>query len=70
MKVVDFSIKVNNFRSIEIEISVSNLPLALIAALCTWTLPLFNFPKAAIFSSFKFAKTMRLIKLETPLCLS
>lgn len=70
MKVVEFSIKVNNFLSIEIEFSVSNLPLALIAALCTWTLPLFNFPKAAIFSGSKFAKTMRLINLETPLCLS
>jgi len=70
MRVDEFSLKVNTFRSIEIEFSVSNLPLALIAALCTWTLPLFNFPKAAIFSIFKFVKSMRLIKLETPLCLS
>jgi hypothetical protein len=69
MNVDEFSLKVNNFRSIEIEFGASDLPLALIAALCTWTLPLFNFPKAAIFSSFKFVKSMRLIKLETPLCL-
>jgi len=61
MKVVEFSIQVSNFRSIEIEFSVSNLPLALIAALCTWTLPLFNFPKAAIFSIFKFDKSRRLL---------
>ena len=70
MKLDEFFLKVNNFRSIEIEFSVFDLPLALIAALCTWTLPLFNFPKAAIFSSFKFARSMRLIKLETPFCLS
>lgn len=70
MKVFDFSIKVNNLRSIEIEFSVSNLPLALIAALCTWTLPLFKFPKASIFSSYKFSKAMKLIKLDTPLCVS
>jgi len=70
MKVDEFSLKVNKFCSFEIEFSVSNLPLALIAALCTWTLPLFNLPKAAIFSIFKFAKSMKLTKLETPLCLS
>jgi hypothetical protein len=40
--------------------SVSSLPLALIAACCSWTLPLFNVPKAAIFKLLRLFSEARM----------